>query len=427
MHSRGLYLQTEDESTVEILMVDIEGRENKTEPVSSSDDLIRVLEYDYSEYRSGIRKLREEHPLLEESLAVSSLDYEDFLEAAFEMPERIREFDPVSYFVVVSRLASVLRIPDDNSASFLLNNAQRILSVLEEPLLTQIRLRNIFEVGFADMERATQRERYEAARKAYPQLFQHYFSARHVPIEDGDMPFGKRKEYVVQSLFELRLLELDMYFRQPKRIARCLHCWNYFIPRTNRETLYCDRVFAGRSCKELGPQAQRRIDQHNDNALSVLEMLRHRMASRAERFRDGGEDMTTDFAIDTIAYGEWSDLARWARMEYLDGKITAEEFVRTIDIYGEFWDFYSQKNAAPAGENIYKQRVEADIDFDLEQRYFPIQTLILSEDPDKNPPSEWTITSAAEWKKREQGGSRSLMDLESDLPEKEDKRRRKTE
>lgn len=426
MHSRGLYLQTEDESTVEILMEDIEGKENKTEPVSPSDDLVRVLEYDYSEYRSGIRKLRNEHPLLEESLDVSILDYEDFLAVAFELPERIREFDPIGYFVVVSRLASILRIPDDNSASFLLNNAQRILSALEEPLLTQIRLRNIFEVGFADMERATQKERYTAVRNAYPQLFQHYFSGRHLPAEEGDMPFGKRKEYVVQSLLELRLLELEMYFRQQKRIARCLHCWNYFIPRTNRETLYCDRVFDGRNCKTLGPLAQRRIDQHNDNALTVFETLRHRMASRAERFRDGGEDMTTDYAIDTIAYGEWSDLARRARMEYLDGKITAEEFIKTIDIYGDFPDFYSQKNA-PMGENIYKQRVANDIDFDSEQRYFPIQTLILSEDPDQNPPPEWTITSASEWQKREQGGSRSLMDLESDLPEKEDKRRRKTE
>lgn len=427
MHSRGLYLQTEDESMVEILMVDIEGKENKTEPVSPSDDLVRVLEYDYSEYRREIRKLRDEHPLLEESSDVSSLDYEDFLEAAFELPERIKGFDPVGYFVVVSRLASVLRIPDDNSASFLLNNAQRILSALEEPLLTQIRLRNIFEIGFADMERATQKERYTAVRNAYPQFFQRYFSVRHLPAEEGDMPFGKRKEYVVQSLFELRLLELDMYFRQPKRIARCLHCWNYFIPRTNRETRYCDRLFVGRDCKTLGPLAQRRIDQHNDNALAVFETLRHRMASRAERFRDGGEDMTTDFAIDTIAYGEWCDMARRARMEYLDGKITAEEFIRTIDIYGEFPDFYSQKYDAPMGENVYKQRVANDIDFDSEQRYFPIQTLILSEDPDQNPLPEWTITSASEWQKRERGGSRSLMDLESDLPEKEDKRRRKTE
>ena len=136
--------------------------------------------------------------------------------------------------------------------------------------------------------------------------------------------------------------------------------------------------------------------------------------------------MTTEFAIDTIAYGEWSDLARRTRMEYLDGKITAEAFVQTIDIYGEFPDFYSQKYDAPVGENIYKQRVANDIDFDTEQRYFPIQTLILNEAPDQNPPPEWTITSVAEWQKREQGGSRSLMDLESDLPEKEDKRRRKT-
>lgn len=143
-----------------------------------------------------------------------------------------------------------MQIPDDGSAYFLLYNAQRILWVLEEPLRTQIRLRNIFEVGFADMERSTQRERYAAVQKAYPQLFQQYFPMRYLPEENGALPFGKRKEYVVQSLFELRMLELNMYFRQPKRIARCMHCWNYFVHRTNRETLYCDRTFDGRDAKD---------------------------------------------------------------------------------------------------------------------------------------------------------------------------------
>ena len=90
-------------------------------------------------------------------------------------------------------------------------------------------------------------------------------------------------EYAVNSLLELRMLELEMYFRQPNRIVRCAHCWGYFMSKTKKETLYCDCVFGKKTCKQLGSNAQRRVDQRYDNALAVFEALRHRMEARYER------------------------------------------------------------------------------------------------------------------------------------------------
>ena len=65
---------------------------------------------------------------------------------------------------------------------------------------------------------------------------------------------------------------MEMYFRQPKRIARCAHCWNYFLPKTKKETLYCDREWEDeKTCKQLGPIAQRRVDRYYDTALELFE------------------------------------------------------------------------------------------------------------------------------------------------------------
>ena len=75
--------------------------------------------------------------------------------------------------------------------------------MLEEPIRTQVCLRNILEMTFDGMERA-------------------------------------------------------LYFQQDKqRIARCDYCWGWFIPKTKKATRYCDRVTDGFLCKQRGARFKR--------------------------------------------------------------------------------------------------------------------------------------------------------------------------
>ena len=88
---------------------------------------------------------------------------------------------------------------------FLLNAAEELLHVLEEPISTQVCLRNILEMTFDGMERA-------------------------------------------------------LYFQQDKqRIARCDYCWGWFIPKTKKATRYCDRVTDGFHCKQRGARFKRNL------------------------------------------------------------------------------------------------------------------------------------------------------------------------
>ena len=415
MHSRGLYVQTENESTIDILMVTPEGKEMWISKVDPVKDLMAVIEIDYSEYRRRITQLHN-LPLFQEKLDIAMWEYEELVNSVKRIPNLIAKTDPVGAYVVRRRIEMILQHPDDGSAMYLLESGQWMIDVLMEPVLTQIRLRNIFEVTFAATERKTQAERYYILRETYPQLFDYYFKVKRLPAEEGDMPFGKEVEYSINTLLELRMLEMEMYFRQPKRIARCAHCWDYFIPKTKKETLYCDREWEDeKTCKQLGPIAQRRVDRHYDTALELFEVHRKRMAARHERYMLSNQKMDTEFVLGINEYFDWSEMAKQARLDYIDGKISAEEFIRRIDKYGELTDFTAQKTEQ-TGESILERLVKQDLSFDPARRYFNIQTLDLEEsDP------QWKIMTAEEWMRGEQGTRRPLAEQAEEIhPKKKD-------
>lgn len=413
MHSRGLYVQTENETAIDILMVTPDGKEKRISNVNPVKDLIAAIEIDYSDYRRRITQLHN-LPLFQEKLDIAMWEYEELVNSARKIPSLIEKIDPVGAFVVRRRIEMILQHPDDGSAMYLLESGQWMVDALMEPVLTQIRLRNIFEVAFATTERKTQAERYNILRETYPQLFQHYFKVKPLTAEDSHMPFGKNVEYSINTLLELRMLELEMYFRQPKRIARCAHCWNYFIPKTKKETLYCDRERDdGKTCKQLGPNAQRRVDQHHDSALAIFEVLRKRMGARHDRFMLSNQKMNTEFMLDINGYFDWSEEAKRARMDYLDGKISAEEFIRKVDKYGELSDFAALKIEQDTGESVLERQVRQDLSFDPSRRYFDIQTLDLGEaDP------QWKVVTAEEWLKRDQGSHRPLAERAEEIAPK---------
>ena len=57
MHSRGLYVQTENELVIDILMVTQAGKEERISNINPSRDLIAAMEMDYSLYRGEVVEL----------------------------------------------------------------------------------------------------------------------------------------------------------------------------------------------------------------------------------------------------------------------------------------------------------------------------------------------------------------------------------
>ena len=69
-----------------------------------------------------------------------------------------------------------------------------------------------------------------------------------------------------------------------------------------------------------------------DGALRACNQLQDRMYARLLRWQDAAPTERDNLIpTDYDQYTKWSENARLARMEYLSGKLTAEEFLRRID------------------------------------------------------------------------------------------------
>ena len=157
---------TEDSGFMPVLICD-DGTQIELPPHSAAELLLAAAEIDLTAYTDAVRHLRETHPLFEEKLDISVLEYRDFLSQALELPKQLRRTDPVGWLDACVHLRAALQQPDDGSASFLLYSGQRILQAIERPVLLQVRLRNIFEMIFDNMDVSTPHRQWEYLHKHF--------------------------------------------------------------------------------------------------------------------------------------------------------------------------------------------------------------------------------------------------------------------
>ncbi len=400
----SLWIETGDDGKICVVMSGTYGPETHLPFVTPAEDLVAAAEMDYTAYRREFQRLYEGHPLFEAKLDVSVSELEDLTAEALMLPSMLQEIDPLGFFELGNLLEQVLRMQDDGSASFLLHAGRRLLQALEVPIYTQIRLRNIMEMTFDGMERATQQERFEKLRGVYPKIAEFCDPARLDGYKNAILPLP------VDNVYQLRLVELMLYFHQEKqRIAQCDCCWNYFIPKTKARALYCDRIFDGQSCKKRGANLKRRKGPEQDDALKLFKQLRDRMYARMLRYQDAPENQRDRLIPMTpMQYDEWETNARQARREYMAGKIRAEEFLRRIDTTHELTSYNTVKQELLPEESFWQKRVAADLDFDPERKY-PASFMVLDlGKPTDNP--QWQYFTREALIQKDQEGHQSLRD-----------------
>lgn len=378
-----------------------EGVEKQLPATTPAKELIAAVEIDYRVYRQEVKRLRNEHPLFAARLDIPVADFEDFVAEALLLPSMLQKVDPVSFFVLGTLLDQTLQREDDGSALFLLNAAEELLYVLEDPIRTQVCLRNIMEMAFDGMERATQRERFEKLCRIYPQVSRLCDPASLPDVEQGQRVFR------ANSIFGLRMLELALYFQQEEqRIARCDYCWGWFVPKTKKVTRYCDRVTDGFPCKQRGARFKRNMVEDEDGALKLCNQLRDRMYARLLRWQDAAPDERDKLIpMDYEQYEAWSENARLARMEYLKGKLTVEEFLQRIDTTHEL-ESYEAGKAELVEETAWQCMVAGNFAFDAEIHYPEmIQVLDLGAEEPK-----WELRTAEDLRREDQEGHQSLRE-----------------
>ena len=393
-----LYLRELGDGRFSILLSD-DSTETQMPPMTPAETLIAFSELDYTDYRKVVRWLRDEHPLFEERIDIPVSDLEDFVAEAILLTPDLYEIDPVSGFVVTDLLCWTLQARDDGTAMFLLVAGQAILRVMEEPLRVQNYLRNIMEVTFDGTAGMTPAEQYERLRATYADIARICDPAK---LPQSEEP----RSFQLRSLMELRMLVLALYFEQDnQRVCRCDYCWGYFIPKTKKATRYCDRMTDGQSCKQRGANLARLDKTSEDEALLVCKKLRDRMYSRLLRWQNAAPSERSNLLpMDCGQYDQWSENARLAREEYVQGTLTAEEFLRKIDTTHELTSYEAGKVKLSDGPSMWQWLVARDFRFDPE-RYFPEEMIRLNlSDPDP----QWKRLTADDLRREAQKGHQSL-------------------
>lgn len=395
-----LYLMEVGDGRYSILLCD-DRTETQMPAMTPAESLIAFSELDYTDYRKVVRWLRDEHPLFEERIDIPVSDLEDFAAEAILLTPDLHEIDPVSGFVVTDILHRTLQAEDDGTAMFLLTAGQEILNVLEEPLRVQNYLRNIIEVTFDGTAGMTPAEQYEKLRATYADIARICDPAK---LPQREEPLSIR----LRSLMELWMLVLALYFDQDRqRICRCDYCWGYFIPKTKKATRYCDRVTDGQSCKQRGANLARLDKTSEDEALLVCKKLRDRMYSRLLRWQNAAPSERSNLLpMDYGQYDQWSENARLVREEYVQGKLTAEEFLRKIDTTHELTSYEVDKIDLPDEPSLWQRLVERDFRFDPE-RHFPEKMAHLTLGV---PDPQWQILTADDLRREAQKVHQSLKE-----------------
>ena len=403
----GIYLLTDAGDAVELILVWLDGRETRLRGQSPAEELVSFVNFDFSAYRAFVERLWEEHDVFEERDEVPYEDYVDFTRQALPLAEQLAEIASVAYWDVLHHLDPATKMLYDGKPIFPSRKALAVLNALRHPYFIQNRLRNLFEIGFADFERGTQQDRFRALEDTWPGLIDRAFPIRFLPEPSG-APVGTVREYALDDLYELCLAELSLYFQQNRwRIARCENCWRYFVPKTEAESRYCYGEMDGKPCKQEGAKRMRRFRAETDEALAVYERLRRRLEERANRLELAGPDGENHLlSFGRTQYEAWLDGAREAKKEYQAGGISTEEFLRRIDIDGELNYHKAVRDTLPEPDRTpWRAYIKQDMDFVPEKLFVNTMRLDLSAGN-----LEWTVITAGEQIRKARGGHASLHD-----------------
>ncbi len=139
--------------------------------------------------------------------------------------------------------------------------------------------------------------------------------------------------YLIEYLDEMLYFEFTEMLKNGQFVKRCKLCNRYFVLTDKRKRDFCDRPYKdGRTCKQVG--AKLFYDKGVAGSTTLLAFLTEYNKVYSRRYRATCKSETELSGKDMSAeeYASWAKLARQARSDYLDEKITGEEMLAKIKL-----------------------------------------------------------------------------------------------
>ena len=316
----GLYISYNNKGQIRKTIVTAKG-ETHTKTSTISDELISFLNMGLApfaqviEYLSGISETVEiDDP--DHFGEVDVVAFQQLINATIQVIEVFEEED-VFHGTLLRTMMEDAIPPDDGTAMYIYTTKHGMWKRLDAISQTQHYIDLALQILCENKEFSIAQD--------FPML-------DHVEtIQVLSMDQSLRAEYYFRSPCNYYCYLFLVYLSKKPNVAKCQCCGDFFIPKTKKATLYCDRVIKnGKTCKQIAPHLKRRINAMNDEVLKTFERTKQKMYKRYERANDSLEPLA--HGLSWNEYEQWQKSAREAKDKYVLGEITAEEALEIIEV-----------------------------------------------------------------------------------------------
>jgi len=206
--------------------------------------------------------------------------------------------------------------PDDGTAGWMIQAGETIVERLSSIIQLQFLVNDVL---------------YNIRNGMQPDLEEKYtfFAQMEVP---QIIFLGKKLTAQIRfrSFVEYYRFLMMRFLANTPSVALCECCGRYFIPKTRRKTLYCDRkIRSNKTCKDLAPALKHRREAGRNEVIRAYDRANQRMYKRYEREADADHHLPKGICYSD--YYDWRDKAAAARDAFLSGTITAEKALHIIE------------------------------------------------------------------------------------------------
>ena len=145
--------------------------------------------------------------------------------------------------------------------------------------------------------------------------------------------FGEKytTEYLFRSEEQYYIFLLQQFLLTRTTVSTCQYCGRFFIPKTRKKTIYCDRIIRdGKTCKQIAPYLKHRERVAANKVTSEFHRAKDLLLHRLDRSGYGKKPSAIDLTYKE--FYRWLDAATAARDRFLAGEITEAEAIRIIHV-----------------------------------------------------------------------------------------------
>lgn len=316
----GLYVRVIDNGLIERSVIS-DGERTQLTTVSIVDEIIYFSETNFYQYARVVNQINDlsETVYIDTGNVFADVDMRAFLDVlnkTYEFAHTLKQHDPLLGTLTNTLLDNYIP-KDDGTASYVINALNEIDICLKDTLEIHLKINEIlYDIS-------------NGYTLDYENKFKIFSHATFHQICDIDEKITV--QYVFRSLSDYYRFLVMRILESKTNIARCEFCGRYFVPKTKKITLYCDRVIRnGKTCKEVAPAYKHRHRAEGDEVIGAFDHVKQKMYKRYERARDS--DKSADKGAGQYEkFYLWEEKAREARDGYLSGKVGKEDALRVIE------------------------------------------------------------------------------------------------